>query len=84
VVAKYEIHNLLVNECSVRIVDETDGSILKTILLNNIDKIECTSRDTAIVELPPLRKTMLEKQIAKIQIWHNGLGLVSEDSINSR
>jgi hypothetical protein len=74
-IAKYEIHNLLINECTARIVD--------VVLLSNIDEVQNINGDIAMVELPPIPKTMLEKRIAKIQIWHDDLGLVREDSINT-
>lgn len=82
-IAKYEIHNLLINECTARIVDENDGTILRTILLGNVDKVQNINGDITKVELPPIPETMLEKRIAKIQIWHNDLGLVRDDPLNT-
>jgi predicted nucleotide-binding protein len=82
VIAKYEIHNLLINGCTAKIVDENDRSILKKIALSNINKVQSTNSDTGKVELA-ISNTILEKRLAKIQIWHNDLGLVREDSINT-
>ncbi|MGB8936399.1 MAG: hypothetical protein WCC17_14990 [Candidatus Nitrosopolaris sp.] len=61
-IAKYDIHNLLINECTARIVDENEGSILKTILLSNIDKVQNINGDIVMVELPPIPKTMWKNE----------------------
>jgi hypothetical protein len=82
VIAKYEIHNLLINGCTASIVDENDRSILKTVGLSDINKVQSTNSGTGKVKLA-IPKTILEKRLSKIQIWHNDLGLVREDSINT-
>jgi hypothetical protein len=83
IISKYEIHHNLVDRCSVKIVDVNDGIVLKWIQPKDLNQRQNPETEMAIVSIPTLAGQTLKERHLKTEIWHEELGFVREDNVDT-
>jgi len=83
IISKYEIHHNLVDRCSVKIVDVNDETVLKWIQPKDFNQRQNSETEMVVVSIPTLAGQALKERHIKTEIWHEDLGFIREDNIDT-